>query len=232
MGICRVLLVSRWLLLALVCNGLLACGGGGGGGATGTPEAISAPPLSQAGAAGDSQNRPPTISGQPETLATAGSNYRFRPNSTDADGDTLSFSVANRPSWAFFNQNTGELQGTPDVGDVGAYTNIKIRVTDGVATTQLAAFTIAVQATATGGFTLSWDPPTRSTSGQVLQGLSGYRIYLGTQPGAYSSIISINNPTLTSYVFDQLSPGTYYVAISAIAQNKESERSEELSARI
>jgi len=231
MGFCRVLRISGGLLMALVCSGLLACGGGGGGGA-GTSATTNAPLVTQANSQEDASNRPPLISGQPPTQAAAGASYRFLPNSDDPDGDTLRFTVANKPSWAFFNQNTGELNGTPDFGDVGSYTNIRIRVTDGVDITELAPFAVDVLGTATSGFTLSWYPPTRNTSGQVLQGLSGYRIYLGTQPGVYSTVIPINNPALTSYVFDQLSPGMYYVAISAIARNKESELSTELSTRI
>lgn len=226
MGNSRVSFVSRSVLTTCISLAVLACGGGGGGGGSGT---ANAPAMVEAGVDGDTPNGPPTIGGNPATQVTAGTNYRFRPYASDPDGDGLSFDVANRPPWATFNQSTGQLEGRPKLADIGAYNNIRIKVTDGVDTVHLPTFQIVVQSTATGGFTLSWIPPSTNTDGSLLLDLAGYRIYLGRQSGNYSSILEINNPGLTAYVFDQLAPGTYFVAITAVDRNgNESPRSVEI----
>src|SRR5690606_4666848 len=86
-------------------------------------------------------NSAPTISGTPPTSVVAGSNYRFEPKASDADGDVLTFEIRNKPSWASFDRSTGVLAGTPSNPDVGSYSNIVIRLTDGEATARLPAFT-------------------------------------------------------------------------------------------
>ena len=63
-------------------------------------------------------NRAPTISGTPATTATQGTQYVFQPTASDPDGNALSFSIANRPTWATFNVNTGALQGTPGANHI------------------------------------------------------------------------------------------------------------------
>ncbi len=89
-------------------------------------------------------NTPPTISGSPPAQVTAGQAYSFQPSAADADGDTLSFSIANKPTWATFNTASGALTGTPSLANVGATSNIVISVTDGTDFASLAAFTITV----------------------------------------------------------------------------------------
>ena len=64
-------------------------------------------------------NRPPTISGAPATTATQGAAYTFTPTASDPDGNALTFTIANRPTWATFNVTTGALQGTPGATHVG-----------------------------------------------------------------------------------------------------------------
>lgn len=227
---CGVSWVGRWVLTASIGLALSACGGGGGGGNT---SPANVPASVQSGINGDSSNRRPKISGRPAETVTAGMSYRFRPYASDQDGDTLSFRIANKPPWAKFNKNSGQLEGQPRLADVGTYRNIRIKVTDGKATTELASFMIKVLGSGMGGFTLSWNPPTRNTDGSLLRDLAGYRIYLSRQAGNYSSVFEINNPGLTAYVFDQLAPGTYYVAITAFDLNgNESRRSRELRATV
>ncbi|WP_303852448.1 DUF1566 domain-containing protein [Seleniivibrio woodruffii] len=87
-------------------------------------------------------NRAPSISGTPTASAQTGANYSFTPSGSDADGDTLTYSIANKPSWASFNTSTGALSGTTTAG---TFTNIVISVSDGVATTSLTEFSIAVE---------------------------------------------------------------------------------------
>ncbi|MET0081233.1 MAG: putative Ig domain-containing protein, partial [Candidatus Thiodiazotropha lotti] len=92
-------------------------------------------------------NQAPTISGSPATSVAEGGSYRFAPSADDADGDSLSFSIANRPSWASFNTSTGVLSGTPGMDDAGTTSNIRISVSDGSATASLSAFSITVSDT-------------------------------------------------------------------------------------
>ena len=178
--------------------------------------------------AGGSSNAPPTISGSPSRSVTAGNAYAFTPTASDPNGNKLTFSIANKPSWATFSTTTGRLSGTPSSSNVGTYSNITIRVGDGTSTVSLAAFSIAVNAVSSSGgaATLSWTPPTRNTDGSSLSNLAGYRIYYGTSSSALTKTISINSAGLTSYVVTDLSPATYYFAVSAVnSSGAESARS-------
>src|SRR5881394_3670505 len=98
---------------------------------------VSAPPVT---------NHPPTISGTPPTAVVAGATYSFTPTASDSDGNTLTFTISNKPTWATFSATTGQLQGAPQLGDVGTFANIGITVSDGQATVALPAFSIVVTA--------------------------------------------------------------------------------------
>ncbi len=77
-------------------------------------------------------NDMPTISGTPAILAIQDQAYSFTPASNDVDaGDILSFSIVNKPAWAHFNAETGQLSGTPSVDNIGTTSGIVISVTDG-----------------------------------------------------------------------------------------------------
>lgn len=81
-----------------------------------------------------------------------------------------------------------------------------------------------------GSATLSWTPPTQNLDGSPLTDLAGYKIYYGKTPGNYDSKIHIENPGLTIYVVDYLTPGTYYFVLTAInSSNVESRFSNEVS---
>jgi hypothetical protein len=164
---------------------------------------------------GATANRAPVISGTPARSINVGSSYSFRPTASDADGNTLTYSIANRPSWATFNTSTGLLSGTPSASYVGTYGNIVISVSDGRATASLAAFSISVVDVSNGGATLSWTPPTQNTDGTSLTNLAGYRIAYGTSSTALTSTIQVANPGLSSYTMSNLAPGTYYFAVRA-----------------
>jgi hypothetical protein len=161
-------------------------------------------------------NRAPVISGTPPTSVMPGNAYSFQPTASDADGDALTFSIVNLPPWATFSATTGRLQGTPTAAHVGTYGNISIRVSDGKTTTSLAAFSISVVAVTNGSATLSWTPPTQNTNGTPLTDLRGYKVYWGTTPGNYPSSVTLNNAGLTSYVVQNLVPGTYYFVVTAV----------------
>jgi hypothetical protein len=164
---------------------------------------------------GNTTNRAPVISGTPTTSILQGTAYSFQPTASDADGDPLTFSISNAPSWATFSTTTGRLQGTPTAGNVGTFSNVTIRVSDGKTTTSLPAFAITVLAVASGSATLSWTPPTRNTDGSTLTNLAGYRVQWGSSLGSYTKSVTLSNAGLTSYVVENLAPGTYYFVISA-----------------
>jgi hypothetical protein len=162
-------------------------------------------------------NRAPVISGTPATSVTVGTAYSFQPTASDPDGNTLTFSITNAPSWATFSTTTGRLQGTPTAANVGTYSNISIRVTDGQTTASLASFAITVVASTNGSATLSWTPPTTNTNGSSLTNLAGYRVYWGNSPSSLSQSVTVNNPGLSSYVVGNLVSGTWYFGVAAVS---------------
>ena len=184
---------------------LFGCGGGGDSG--GSQDDGGGPPAT---------GSPPTISGDADSLVLVGDRYSFVPAANDPDGDALSFTVQNLPSWASFDSATGALDGRPDAGNVGIFDNIVITVSDGTSTTSLLAFSIEVAQLAVGAMSLSWEVPIENTDGSSLDNLSGFRIYYGLAAGDYPNMIEITTPGLTSYVIEDLSPGTYYVVATAL----------------
>jgi hypothetical protein len=62
---------------------------------------------------------------------------------------------------------------------------------------------------------LSWTPPTKHTDGTPLLDLGGYKIYFRPAEGTYTELIDLPNPALTTYVAENLAPGTYYFYIAA-----------------
>jgi hypothetical protein len=198
------------MLIALCAAALSGCGGGDEGStpATGTAQPPAPPP--------GSTNHAPTISGTPTASVNASAPYTFTPTAADADGDTLAFTIQNKPAWAAFNTTTGRLSGTPAAADVGTYSNVSITVSDGKTSTGLSAFAIAVTTVATGRATLSWTAPTENTDGSTLSNLAGYRIRYGTSASALTQTIVIDNASVTTYVVDNLSPATWYFAVTAV----------------
>ena len=156
----------------------------------------------------------PQISGTPSPSVNVGQGYSFTPTAADLNGDNLTFSIQNKPSWATFSSSTGQLSGTPQVGDAGTYANISISVSDGNLSDTLPNFTITVNQVSLGSATLNWTPPTQNTDGTALTDLAGYRLFWGP-PGNRSNSVTINNPGLTSYVVDNLAPGTYEFVATA-----------------
>ncbi len=93
------------------------------------------------------ENKAPTLLGTPSTQVKVGSLYRFMPSAADADNDALLFSIQNKPSWAYFNNKTGGLSGTPTASDVGSTSDILLQVSDGTQQVGLPVFAIEVLAT-------------------------------------------------------------------------------------
>ena len=161
-----------------------------------------------------SGNSRPVISGNPSPAVKIGDAYSFSPIASDPDGDPLTFAIENQPPWASFSINTGELSGTTTLGNVGTYSNIRISVNDGHASASLPDFSISVDQVGTVSTTLSWTPPTENEDGTTLTDLDGYRIYWGTTQGNYPNSITIDEG-LSSYVVDNLVPGTYVFVATA-----------------
>ena len=164
-------------------------------------------------------NNAPTISGSPTTAIDIGTAYAFTPIASDLDGDELTFSINNQPSWAEFDSTTGELSGLPGMENIGAYASIEIAVSDGTAKTALPIFAISVDQVGTISTTLSWTPPTQNEDGSPLMDLAGYKIYWGTVRGQYTHSATIDNPGISSYVVENLTPGTYEFAGTSFNQD-------------
>lgn len=162
-----------------------------------------------------SDNRAPTITGTPATSVSVDADYNFQPTGSDADGDALTYSIQNKPSWASFNTATGALSGTPGTADTGSFANVAISVSDGKATTALAAFSITVTQVQAGSATLTWQAPTQNTDGTSLAGLAGYFIVYGKSADALTQTVDLKNPSLTTYVVEPLTSGTWYFAVKA-----------------
>jgi large repetitive protein len=156
----------------------------------------------------------PTISGNPPTSVNVGSPYSFTPATTDPSGNTLTFSIQNPPSWASFSTATGALTGTPVAVNVGTTSGIVISVSDGTNSASLPAFSITVNQVS-GSATLTWTAVTENTNGTPVSGLAGYKIFYGTSESAMNTVVTLANPSLTTYVVTNLSAGTWYFAVAA-----------------
>ena len=109
---------------------------------------VSLPAFSITATKAPSSNTAPVLSGSPASSVSAGTTYSFQPAASDANGDKLSFSIANKPSWATFNTASGQLSGTPAASNVGTYAAIATKVSDGSSSTSLPAFNLVVANTA------------------------------------------------------------------------------------
>jgi hypothetical protein len=139
-------------------------------------------------------NSQPTISGAPATRVESGKSYSFAPSASDPDGQKLSFGISNKPSWATFSASTGQLAGTPSSSQVGITSNVTISVSDGMAVTTLAPFSIEVLAVN--------NPPsisgTPSTSAKVGSGYS-FRPAANDPDGQALSFSISNRPAWATF---------------------------------
>jgi hypothetical protein len=173
-------------------------------------------PNALVGAAADTTvNSSPTIAGSPASGTMYGEMYEFVPSASDADGDTLTFDAQNKPAWASFDSSTGKLYGQPTMAHIGNYDGIVVGVSDGTDRASLPAFSVTVSQTAMGVVTLNWAAPTENSDGSALMDLAGYKIYKRKNSGSFGLEIQIDNPSVTTFDVDQLSPATYYFAATA-----------------
>jgi hypothetical protein len=175
-----------------------------------------------------------TISGTPPNTAQVGLEWRFEPTINPKDGN-LTVDVFDIPDWVDLVPSTGLMYGVPGEGDVGAWEEIRVQVTNGSSSVSLPSFSIHVvaQGTYEGTALLSWLPPTERVDGSPIGELGGYRILYGEASGRYDRVIAVNDPGITSYLVEDLGPGTWYFALVAITSDGiASTRSNELSKRM
>jgi len=145
--------------------------------------------------------------------------YNFAPSGSDPNGDPLVYTVQNLPSWATFNSATGQIQGTPSLGDIGTYANIVVAVSDGRAITTLPAFKIDVigtsSASVTGEAVLSWVPPAQNVDGTTLTDLAGYHISWGKDPNDLPNSMDLAWAGYMWMKATNLTSGTWYFSIRA-----------------
>lgn len=160
----------------------------------------------------------PLITGSPPTSVVAEYAYNFQPTGGAGDARQLSFTVDGLPQWANFDATTGALSGNPGVDDIGVYHGIVVSATDGKTSTVLEPFSIEVLAPsgARGTVALSWQAPAVNVDGTVLTDLIGYRIYWGNHTGEYTHEITIDNPSVTTFVVENLPSGSYEFAVTAV----------------
>jgi hypothetical protein len=157
-----------------------------------------------------------TMSGTPSASDATGEAYSFVPTTSNTGGGTLTFSIANKPTWASYNTATGALTGTPSSAQAAMYSNIQLSVSNGSASASIPVFSINVT---TGFANLTWSAPTENTDGTPLTDLSGYTIYYGTEPGEMTQTILVAAASANSYEVNNLPSGTYYFAIAANASD-------------
>lgn len=213
--------MRKIMLLLLVGSLIGGCSGQQQAGTNGTDSGAAQTPPG---------NSAPTISGKPPPSIRIDEAYSFTPFAADADGDPHTFHILNKPGWATFDPTTGAIGGRPTQGDVGTYDNIIISVSDGKSSVSLRPFSITVSQWAPGTVTLSWVAPTQNSDGSPLRDLAGYKIYYRKSSENYRQEIRIENPGITTYIVQNLSPGVYYFSATAInSSDLESSFSEEIT---
>lgn len=217
---------------AFLSLALTACGGG-------APTRQLAEQATDTPTKSSATNNAPVISGTPSTELRVGQAYSFQPLASDPNGDALSFAVSNLPAWASFSAATGRLTGTPSAAAMGSYGAITITVSDGKAAASLPMFQISVVPPSagssgedppaagelppalvwpggSGSVTMQWQPPTTNTDGSALTDLMSYEVRFGSDPALLTYRITVDNPTLDSFVVDNLGAGSWYFVIVAV----------------
>lgn len=170
------------------------------------------PSMEDSSGATETTNRAPSISGNPPSAVLVGEAFSFTPNASDPDGDDLTFSIENKPAWATFDTRTGTLSGTPTMANIGSVNGIRISVTDAQNSVSMPGFSVEVMQVGPVSTTLSWSAPIENEDGSALTDLAGYKLFYGRTSGEYTNVIRIDNPSVTTYVVENLAPATYYFA--------------------
>ena len=106
---------------------------------------------------------------------------------------------------------------------------ITVTAQDSTGATASRTILIKRETVGTGSATLSWEAPTTRSDGSPLTNLAGYYIYYGRMSGVYDYEIRIDNPGITTYVIENLTPGTWYFVLTSFdSDDIESDYSEEV----
>jgi len=173
-------------------------------------------PISSSGGSASGRDVP-LITGAPASSVISGESYKFQPTVTAPAGATLSFTIANPPSWAKFDRSTGALTGLPAASDAGDFADIVIAVDDGVGSANLAPFSIHVVSRDSAVATITWTAAAPGASGSAGQEPIGYRVYYGTSVAGMTHVVTVADPSETSFVLENLSPGIWFFAIASYA---------------
>jgi hypothetical protein len=65
---------------------------------------------------------------------------------------------------------------------------------------------------------LSWEAPTQNVDGTLLTNLAGFRVHWGNASRTYTNTVTFNDPATLDY-FVELSPNTYFFAVTAFASD-------------
>jgi hypothetical protein len=213
--------IAQCACMTMTLAVLAGCGGGGSGGNPGIGDKVSTAGVSLA-------ITQPTSAGQMETpdesVTLAGT----------ASSNTGIVSV----EWTNDRGGQGNASGTSSwtTGSVAlelGNNEITVTATDGSGATATRTIVIKRETNGTGSVTLSWQAPTTREDGTPLTNLAGYYIRYGRMSGVYDFEIKIDNPGITTYVVENLNPGTWYFVISSYdTDGIESEYSEEISVEV
>ncbi len=154
---------------------------------------------------------------------------------TDTGQGTLSWSASGANSWMNLNPTSGAITAgqsnviTVSVDPTGLLTNsytapVTISASGAPNSPQQVLITLAITATSSGTASLTWDPGTDPT-------LMGYKVYVGTNLGAYGAPVDVGNVT-TFQIINLQSGTTYYFAVTAYNFSGESGYSNQVSKNI
>jgi|GEM_PF-2101298 len=87
---------------------------------------------------------------------------------------------------------------------------------------------IVVPSPSSQAVTLSWDPPTQNEDGSALTDLAGFRVYYGENSQQLDRRIDIPNPSISRYLVEGLTAGTWFFAVSAYANTTAESRLSEV----
>ena len=163
------------------------------------------------------QNSAPTIAGSPPSNILEGELYEFTPSASDPDGDTLEFSIARKPAWASFDRATGRLSGTPGRRGCRQFHQHRhlglgrqgLRIACGLQ--YLGQPDCCRHSDAVTGIRRPKMP-----TAPRLTDLAGYRIYYGRNPNNLERSIVVDNPGLTRYVVENLTPARWYFSMTSV----------------
>lgn len=71
----------------------------------------------------------------------------------------------------------------------------------------------------TGIATLTWNRVMKNADGTNMTDLAGYQIHYGRSASALNDVVTLPNPDQTTYQVKNLSPGTWYFAVTAYSRN-------------